>query len=86
MPTRRGWFADHWDPTVLREYDGERWTGRKMSTLSPDAPPAPLDVIPTGAGTPQAPQRSTVASVLDRLLERARDRAGSKASPMGDAA
>lgn len=88
MPTRRGWFVDHWDPTVLREFDGERWTGRKMSTLGADEAPAPLDAIPTGEGGSGGPaaRRSSVASVLDRIMERARDRAGAKASSMGDAA
>ncbi len=31
MSRRRGWFPDHWDPNVLRYWDGQRWTGRTVS-------------------------------------------------------
>lgn len=74
MPARRGWFPDHWDPTVLREWDGERWTGRTLSTSDPDAAPPPLEALTTPGSTTDDDGfgRRSVASVLDRIAPRIR--------------
>lgn len=79
--SRRGWFPDHWDPTLLREWDGERWTGRTLSTADPDAAPPPLSEIGPPDETDESGfGRRSVASVLDRVAPRlrARDAAGNR--------